>query len=597
MVAQIAAARLRIPGIVLLLLLGVILGPELLNVIRPQTLGPALSHIVGLSVAIILFEGGLALNFERLRGEAVVIRRLILTGALITAIGSAMAAHWLLGWTWPIAAVFGALLIVTGPTVIIPLLKRIRVNANVATILEAEAVMIDPIGAILAVVTLEIVLAETTGGAALHLVGLPTRLLLGAGVGAIGGIVIARLLKSERWLPEGYENILILSLVLALHEVSDAIQPESGILAATVAGLIVGNVRSRVARELRDFKDQLAVMLVGCLFILLAADVRLSSVIGLGWGGIGTVAVIMFVIRPLDIAASARGTTLTMKERAFMAWLSPRGIVAAAVASVFARRLTEAGMPVGEAFAAMVFLVIAVTVVVQGLSGGWVATKLGIRRPSEAGYIIVGANALGRRLGRALLDAGEDVALIDTNELDVRAAEADGLRVLYGNGHDEVVLQQADIEGRRGLIAVTPNEGANLVIAQQARTRYRVPTAFAALRRGKAAVTEESALESGVQVLFGGPIDLDRWIRLAASRNTSFTTWSSTEEEPADLGGVLTRVENAEHRSALPLLTRARGAGTPVSRRTQILPNSELTVLLAPSTDGDPARGGVASPA
>jgi voltage-gated potassium channel Kch len=338
-------------------------------------------------------------------------------------------------------------------------------------------------------------------------------------------------------------------------------------------------------------------MLVGCLFILLAADVRLSSVIGLGWGGIATVAVIMFVIRPLDIAASARGTSLTMKERAFMAWLSPRGIVAAAVASVFARRLTEAGMPVGEAFAAMVFLVIAVTVVVQGLSGGWVATKLGIRRPSEAGYIIVGANALGRRLGRALLDAGEDVALIDTNEMDVRAAEADGLRVLYGNGHDEVVLQQADIEGRRGLIAVTPNEGANLVIAQQARTRYRVPTAFAALRRGKAAVTEESALESGVQVLFGGPIDLDRWIRLAASKDTSFTTWSTTEEEPADLGGVLTRVENAEHRSALPLLTRARGAGTPVSRRTQILPNSELTVLLAPSTDGDPARGGGAFPA
>ena len=575
-IAQAAAIRLRIPGIVLLLLAGVLLGPELLGIIQPAALGPALSDIVGLSVAIILFEGGMGLNIERLRGEAGVIRRLILSGALITAAGAAIAANVFLGWPWPIAIVFGSLMMVTGPTVITPLLRRIRVNQNVSTILEAEAVLIDPIGAIVSVVVLEIVLAETTGGAARHLIGLPTRLLLGAFIGVAGGVIISQIIKSRRLIAEGLENVLTLALVLALHEISDAIQPESGILAVTVAGLIVGNVRTRVARELRDFKEQLTVMLVGALFILLAANVQLGSVLALGWGGVATVLSLMLIVRPLDIASSTRGSALTTNERLFLAWLSPRGIVAAAVATVFARRLSETGSPVGVEFAALVFLVIAATVLIQGLSGGWVATRLGIRRPSNTGYIIVGANALGRRLAHALRRDDVDVIMIDTNASDVRAAEAEGLRAMIGNAHNEDVLELADIEGRHGFAAVTPNEGANLLLAQEAKRRFRVPRVYAAIRAGKAAATVERAEESGVGVLFGGPIDVDSWIRLARLNRTSDVVWTNNQSEPVQLEAAL-----APDAGAVPLVIRRKSGLVPASFGETLQAGDELRMLSA----------------
>ncbi len=579
--AQAVGQRLRIPGIVLLLVLGVILGPEVLNWVRPETLGPSLSHIVGLSVAVILFEGGLALNLDRLRGEARVIRRLILSGAAITALGAAIAAHYILGWSWSISIVFGALVIVTGPTVIMPLLRRIRVNPNVATILEAEAVLIDPIGAIVSVVILEIVLSESTGGAARGLVELPMKLLLGALIGAIGGLTISRLLRIGRWIPEGFENIFTLSLVLLLHEVSDAIQPESGILAVTVAGLVVGNLKTRIARELREFKEQLTIMLVGALFIMLAADVQLASVINLGWGGVAMVALLMFVIRPLDVAWSTRGSALTLRERAFLAWLSPRGIVAAAVASVFALRLEEHGQPVGDEFAAMVFLLIAITVVVQGLSGGWVAIKLGLRRRSDAGFIIVGANALGLWLARALREWNEDVILIDTSPTDVAAAERDGAVALHGNAHDDDILELADIEGRRVFLAVTPNEGANLLLAENVKRRFRT-RAYAALREGKAAATVTRVEDAGAGVLFGQPIDMESWIWRAKMPAARLTFMTIPPDGAGVAAGVAKLVADRDHAVALPLFFRHRKVAMPVSAATILQAGDELVLLTIP---------------
>jgi NhaP-type Na+/H+ or K+/H+ antiporter len=584
-VAQAFAQRMRIPGIVLLLIAGVLLGPEVLNLVRPATLGPSLSHIVSLSVAIILFGGGLALNVDRLRGEARVIRRLILSGALVTAIGGALAAHYVLGWPWSIAVVFGALIIVTGPTVILPLLRRIRVNANVSTILEAEAVLIDPIGAIVSVVTLEIVLAESTGGAARGLVGLPSRLILGIGIGVIGGVLISQLLRNSKWIPDGHANILTLALVLLLHEASDAIKAESGILAVTVAGLVVGNVKTRIARELREFKEQLTVMLVGALFIMLAADVSMQSVLHLGWNGLTMVLLLMLVIRPLDILVSTRGSTLTMRERAFLAWLSPRGIVAAAVASVFARRLEESGQPVGEEFAAMVFLVIAATVLIQGLSGGWVANKLGIRRRSDSGFIIVGANTIGVWLARALRQWQEDVILIDTNPTDAAIAANDGTNVLHGNAHDEAVLERADAEGRRVFIAVTPNEGANLLLAHNVRTHYHTK-AFAALRAGKASIAPDNVEEAGAGVLFGKPVDLESWIHRARAEGTQLTHYTSEAAEPVEVSTVVQRIADRDKVSVLPLIYRHRDTSNPVSLATTLQTGDELILLTVPHDAG-----------
>lgn len=577
--AQSAAIHLRVPGIVLLLLTGTLLGPDVAGVLQPDSLGPALEMIVGLSVAVVLFEGGLNLNIGRLRREAVVIRRLITVGAAITAVGAMLAVHWIMGWSWSVAILFGTLVMVTGPTVTTPILRRLRVSRNVATILRAEAVLIDPLGAIIAVVALEVVLTETTGGAALGLLGLPSRLVVGALTGVIGGAAIAGILRYQRIVPEGLENVFTLSLVLALYQISDAIQHESGILTVVVAGMVVGNVRSRVARELRDFKEQLSIMLVGMLFVLLAADVRLAHVVALGWAGVATVLVLMFVVRPVDALACTWGSSLTWKERGFIAWLGPRGIVAAAVSSIFAERLTAAGFAAGTQLQALVFLVIAVTVVVQGLSGGPIASLLGVRRPQDQGYALVGANALGRALARVLASLGEETVLIDTNPSEARAAEAEGLRVVFGNANDEGVLQRADVESRRGFIAATPNEGANLLLAQRAKRETGVPATYVALARKKAAVTAERAEEAGARILFGHPVDLDGWIYAIGHEDAEVQGWRYEGEEETQLPEPPTGHRAGEGAPPLlPLVLVRGGSATPVDAGSRVR-NGDVVVF------------------
>lgn len=384
-VAQAAARHLRVPGIVLLLAAGVLLGPDVLGLVRPSSLGDNLHMVVGMAVAVVLFEGALNLQLERLREEAAVIRRLITWGVLVTAACAAMLAHWVMGWSWQLAVLFGTLVTVTGPTVITPLLRRIRVTRSVHTIAEAEGVLIDPIGAIVAVVALEVVLETTLGGAALDLLGVPYRLGIGGVVGIAGGFFIAVLLRREDWVPEGLENVFTLALVLALYEVSDAIAHETGLLAVVVAGFVVGNMETRVQKELMEFKEQLTVLLIGLLFVLLSADVRVASVAELGWPGVLTVLGLMLVVRPLDVGVCTLGSELDVREKTFLSWLAPRGIVAAAVSSLFARRLAEAGVEGGEALVALVFLVIAATVLVQGGTVGLVAERLGLRRPGDEG--------------------------------------------------------------------------------------------------------------------------------------------------------------------------------------------------------------------
>lgn len=561
-IAQSAARLLRVPGIVLLLLVGALLGPDVADVVRPDTLGNGLNILVGLSVAVILFEGGLNLSVARLRQEARVIRLLITVGALITGAGAAVAAHVAMDWPWGIAATFGALVIVTGPTVITPLLRRVRVRRSVSTILEAEGVLIDPIGAIVAVVALELALTETAGGAAWGLVGLPSRLGLGAIVGLIGGSLISVILRFRKLVPETLESVFTLSLVLVVYVVSDSIQHESGIMAAAVAGLVVGNTGAPVSRELREFKEQLTVLLVGLLFVLLAADIRLEEVTAVGWRGFAVVAALMLVIRPLGVAASTWGSELGSRERTFIGWLGPRGIVAAAVASVFAERLTAAGYELGPEFRALVFLVIAVTVVVQGFTSGPVASLLRVRRPTDQGHVVVGANALGRALAAELAAGGEDVVVIDSNAAEARIAEEAGLRVILGDAHDESTLLRIDAEGRRSFSAVTTNESANLLLARGAKEEYRVPATFAALEHAAVAATPDRAKKLRVSILFGGPAGLEEWIHALRHGEAEVRRWSLGQAEGAASNG--SADPSTDRNEALPLVLLRESGAMPV---------------------------------
>jgi len=579
MLAQSIARHLRIPGIVLLLGAGVLLGPDALDLVRPDTIDGTLHRLVGFAVAVILFEGGMNLDLGRLRREARTIRRLVTIGAAITATGGTLAARFVLGWEWTPSALFGTLVIVTGPTVITPLLRRIRVQPKVATVLEAEGVLGDAVGAIAAVVALEVVLelASQPPGVSLALGawGLLARLGLGFLLGAIGGAIIAGLLRFRHVVPDGLENVFTLSLALVLFHIAEASFPESGIAAVTVAGMVVGNVRTRALPELREFKEQLTVLLIGMLFVLLAADIRMREVVDLGYPGLWTVAALMFVVRPLNVLAGTWGSDLSVRERAFLSWLAPRGIVAAAVASLFAHSLDGAGIPGGHELRALVFLVIAVTVTVQGLTGGPIARLLKVARVSNDGYVLLGAGDLGRALARALESGGEHVVLVDSNPFACRAAENEGFRVLHGSGLDERVLMRAAIDARAGCVAITPNEEVNLLFARAALDEHRVPRAWVALRKGHVSVRPETVDEAGARVLFGAPRSLDFWGLRLERGTAAVERW--TYADPRDgLDTTPAGLARAGEFEVLPIAVGRRDRVVPVDDRTEFRAGDEL---------------------
>jgi NhaP-type Na+/H+ or K+/H+ antiporter len=511
MVAQSLARHLRIPGIVLLLGAGVLLGPDGLGMIQPEALGEGLQILIGFAVAVILFEGGLSLSWRRMRDQAVAIRRLLSLGAAITALGGTLAAKLALGWDWPMAILFGTLVIVTGPTVITPLLRRIKVQRRLETILETEGVLVDAIGAIVAVVALEVVLSPSGSSLALGFMNLPQRLLFGALLGLAGGVLLAITLRFERIVPEGLENIFVLSSALAIYQISNALIHETGIVSVIVAGMVVGNVRGLVQRELREFKEQLTVLLIGMLFVLLAADVRLREIAALGVPGLTVVLALMFIVRPAAILSCTWGAGITWRQKAFLAWVAPRGIVAAAVASLFHDQLAAAGIGGGNDMRAMVFLVIAATVFFQGATAEFVAGFLRLRRPTGMGYAILGANPLARAMGRLLRQADEKVVLIDADALTYQEAEEEDCRVVYGNGLEERVLLGAGIESRKAVMGMLSNGAVNILFARKARREFKVPRAYVAIQRGHGAINREMVEQAGATVLFAADADLDLW--------------------------------------------------------------------------------------
>ena len=577
MLSQVVARHLRLPGIVLLLAAGVLLGPDVAGVVQPSELGGGLQLIVGFAVAVILFEGGMNLRWGRLTGQATVIRRLITSGAVVTAIGGALAARYVMGWDWVIAIPFGTLVVVTGPTVVTPLLRRIRVKHRVATVLEAEGVLIDAVGAVLAVVTLQVALigpeAKTIADGALGILG---RLGLGLALGVVAGLLMAILLRYKKVVPEGLENVFTLSMVLILFQVSNYFMAESGVMAVTAAGMVVGNMKTRVRKELLEFKEQLTVLLIGMLFVLLAADVRLSSIQALGWQGVVTVALLMFVVRPINVAVSTWGTSMPRNDRLFLCWLAPRGVVAAAVASLFAQSFAAAEIEGGEALRALVFLVIASTVLVQGLTGSVVAGWLGVRRESHKGFAILGANDLGRAIGRLLRDSGEPVMFIDSNPVVCRAAEDEGFRVVFGNVIEERTLQRAQIDDRAACIAATPNEEVNLLCARSAMQHFGIETVYVACRRDQKTVTATMIRGDEARVLFGRARDLELWSLRFRRETAVLESWIPPQEK----GAAAAAYEALSENLVLPMVVERKGKRFPVSGKHKPKPEDRVWMAL-----------------
>jgi NhaP-type Na+/H+ or K+/H+ antiporter len=510
-VAQSLAHHLRIPGIVILLATGVVLGPDVFNLVQPASLKSGLNIMVGFAVAVILFEGGLNLKISRIRRESRTIWQLLTIGALVSAIGGTLAAKVFLGWDWKVSILFGTLVIVTGPTVINPLLRRIRVRNSVGTILEAEGIFLDAIGAIVAVVALEIALSPSGENYTNGILHIFFRIGTGLILGMVGGLMLVNVLRFGNLVPEGLENVFTLSFVILLYFGANELQSESGLVAVTAAGLLVGNSKTLADREIKEFKEQLTVMLIGMLFVLLAADVRISDIMSLGMRGVFTVGVLILVIRPLNIAAGTFCSGLKIREKLFLAWVAPRGIVAAAIASLFAIELSAIGNPAANEFRAMVFLVIIVTVILAGLTGDSVAGLLGVKRPSNNGWVIIGINEIGLKLAGILKDSGQEVICIDQNPIACRLAEEKNLRVIYGNALEDRSLVRAEIDTRKGVICLTSNEEVNFLFAQKAKRDGKVHHLNVNLKSGSDGITLEMLDKLGAKLLFGRTRDLELW--------------------------------------------------------------------------------------
>lgn len=573
MLSQVIARKIYLPGIVVLLAGGVIFGPDGLNWIRPASMGSALQIIVGFAVAVILFEGGMNLRISRIKREQAAIRGLITIGALITLIGGTLSTLLFLGWDFRTAILFGTLIIVTGPTVISPLLKRVRIHHGVSTVLEAEGILLDAIGAIVAVVALEIAISPSGLSLVKGLFHIISRLAVGAVLGIVGGTLLTLLFRIRKLVPEGLENVFILSWVFALFQLANAASPESGIAAVTVAGMTIGNSNTYIRRELLEFKEQLTVLLIGMLFILLAADVRIADIQMLGLKGILTVLFLMVVIRPLSVFSATIHSDLDTRHKLLLSWIAPRGIVAAAVASLFAFELNQHGYD-GTQLRALVFLLITMTVISAGLTGGWVSSLLDLRRKSESGWIILGAHEVARLLARLLKQGGNEVICIDEDPNACRLAENEGVKVFYGNALGERTLQRAEPDTRKGIIALSGNEEVNFIFSQRAKYFRKEMTILTGIKRRDEGITSKMVSETGGRIPFGRPVDIDlwsTWIRKGFTKYSSFQMGENPDFDFTDetMVGVL-----------LPLVSARSGSLIPVDDHLKIKKGDFVTFLI-----------------
>jgi NhaP-type Na+/H+ or K+/H+ antiporter len=519
--AQSLARQLHLPGILLLLALGFGLGQSGLAWVDPNSLGAGLFGIVDFAVAIILFEGGLNLEKSKLRRQELPILQLITLGALVTLIGASLAVKLFLGWSWSLSFLFGSLVVVTGPTVIGPLIRDMRLRPSLKTILEAEGVLIDPIGAVLAILVLNLTLTSQAGTVVHEVLDLTFRLGFGILMGTLGGFLLGGILRIRNLVPSGYTNIFTLAAVFLLFHASDHFMSQSGILAVTIAGMVVGNLRTPVDRDLREFKDQLTILLVGLLFILLAADVHWEDVTSLGPGGLAVVGMLVFIIRPLNVWLSTQGSTLSWQERVFIGWVAPRGIVAAAIAALTAGVLDERGMEGGTELRSLVFLTIALTVGLAGLTARPMASLLKLRLGKRDRVAILGVEGLGLTLGKEFRERGVSVIFLDSDPKRCSEAEKEGFPVVFGDALQERTLLRAQMEFVGTTIGVTTNEHLNSMFVQQAHMLFQVPQGYVSFEPFEGEKIPDHLNPHDGKVLFERPHDIERWAVRIRHRDVS----------------------------------------------------------------------------
>ncbi|MFO8010218.1 MAG: sodium:proton antiporter [Dehalococcoidia bacterium] len=463
--AQWISWRFQLPSILLLIIMGIIAGPVTGLVEPDKDFGELLLPIISLSVGIILFEGGLNLRIVELRKVGRVIPLLVTVGALITWLVTSLSSYYLLDLGFDVSVLLGAILIVSGPTVVLPLLRQLRPIGSVGPILKWEGTVIDPIGAMLAVLVFEGILTGRLEEASWHIaIGIGRTLFIGGLAGWLGAMLLLLCLR-RYWIPDFLQSTVTLATVIAVYAVSGIFQDESGLLATTVMGIVLGNQKTISVRHIAEFKENLGILLISGLFILLTARLQTSDWDSLTWGSLALLAILIFAARPLTVLFSTIRSGLNWREKLFITWMAPRGIVAAAIASVFALRLVDEGYADARLMVPHTFMVIIGTVAFYGLTVFPLSHRLKIANPNPQGFLIVGAHPWAREIASALQAKNFQVLMIDTQWAHLSEARRAGLPTFYASALSQYTLDSINLSGIGRLLALTPNTGDNSLAA------------------------------------------------------------------------------------------------------------------------------------
>lgn len=530
--AQWVAWRIRLPSILLLLTVGFIAGP-VTGLINPDRLvGPLLTPFVSLSVAIILFEGGLNLNLAELHGSGPVVWRLVTLGVTVTWAVATIAAHYVIGIDSRMSALLGAILVVTGPTVVMPLLREVRPTGTVAAILKWEGIVIDPIGALFAIIVFEAVVAAPNLGAAHFALDMLKTAVVGSTLGLFAaGILVVGLRRY--WLPDALQIPVTLALIAGAFCAANLLHEESGLFAVTAMGIALANQRLADTHLITEFKENLGTVLLAVLFILLSARLDFSGLRKVAWSGLGFVAVLIIIARPLCVWISTIGSTTSRSERLFLMNMAPRGIVAASISSIFAMRLEKLGNSDARVLVPLTFMTIIGTVLYYGLVAAPIARRLRLSIADPQGVLFIGGGAAARTMAEALQAVGFRVLLVDSNAENIAPARLAGLPTWLGNVLSEELLDAVDMSGIGRMLAMTPNDEVNILAAR------RLMRVF-----GRVAVWQLPPKRSGTgrltiarhvagRPLFAGHItinDLERRIAAGAAVHTTLLTDAFTFE-------------------------------------------------------------------
>ncbi len=569
-VGQMLSIRTGFPSIVFFLVFGILAGPEFFSLVNPEEFGEGLEVIVKLCVAIVLFEAGLNLNKEEAMSHGSIILRLITVGMFITMVGGALLAYYLIDFPLDLAFLYGSLVIVTGPTVIQPLMRKIKVRTNLKNILEYEGVLIDPLGALVAIFVLEMILLEANFvlvdkdllgqfdyilGVAKGLVYIAWKFILGGFLGILGGYAAALAVKRFYIYMEGFVDLSMLAIALVIYGVSEFLSTDAGLVAAVISGAIVGNINIPEEEEMKKFKGKLTLLVISLLFVFLAASLELEYITDLGLSGVLVVLGLLFVVRPVEIFLLSADSGLSFREKLFLSFISPRGVIAASIASIISLSLYEKNIEGGQTIQGLVFLTISVSVLLQGATAGFMARMLGVN-DTNSKVVIVGANDFARFVAKLLKRVGKEVRLIDTNRDLVEASKEEGINAVVGNSLSAEHLEKTEISSSDTLLSLTTSDHVNILCCRLARIDFKTHTTCAVINKMSDTSKIEEMRRFRVPLAFGKKIDMIKLYGKILDKQYVVFRYPVTKEQASERNFDATLPENL-----IPIIVERGRAG------------------------------------